>query len=97
MCVRACVRVCVCVSEKILVIFRHKKLDRNYSSMLRAVLKKVLEAALYETAALRPLTSYLTNNLSKTNKTCRRNKDELISNVRLWTPTHCTIFTTVCV
>ena len=34
------------------------------------VLSKILEAKLYKSAALRPLTSYLTNLVSKTNKTC---------------------------
>ena len=45
------------------------KLDGNYTRILRAVLKKVLEAALYKRVAVWPLTSNLTNHSSKTIKT----------------------------
>ena len=50
--------------------------------------EQILEAAHYKIAAVRPLTSFLTNLPSKMGKTYWRRKDELINNVLLWTPTH---------
>ena len=50
--------------------------------------EQILEAAPDKTTAARPLTSYLTSHPSKTSKTCFRSKDELRSDVLLWTPTH---------
>ena len=47
--------------------------------------EQILETALYKTAAVRSLTSHLTNQPGKKNKTCWRSKNEL---VLLWTPTH---------
>ena len=43
--------------------------------------EQILEAASYKTAAVRLLTSHLTNSSSKVSKTYWRSKDELISDV----------------
>ena len=50
--------------------------------------KQILEAALYKTAAVLPLTKHLINYPRKISKTYLANKLELISNVLLWTPTY---------
>ena len=54
-------------------------------------LEQVLTAAFDKTAVLRPPTAHLKNHLSMTNKTCWAllggSKDELISDVLIWTPT----------
>ena len=47
-----------------------------------------LEATLHKIAGIQPPTYHLTNHPSKTNKTLCESKDEHISNVLLWTPTH---------
>ena len=46
----------------------NKSLDRNYTRILRTVLKKTLDAKPYETMFVRPPTSNLINHPSKTNK-----------------------------
>ena len=48
----------------------------------------VLKAAPYKIAVVRPPTSHFTNRPSNTNKTCWRNKDEILSDVLLWNPIH---------
>ena len=51
----------------------------------------ILEATSHKTTVVLPFSSHLTNHPNKTNKThgqCWRSKDELISDVLLWTPTH---------
>ena len=45
--------------------------------------EQIMGPALHKTAAARPPASYLTNHLSKTNKTCDA---QLISGILLWTP-----------
>ena len=65
-----------------------KKLDVNDTRMRHAVLKKIQEATPHKTAVVLLLTSHLKNHPSKTNKTCWRRKDELISNVLRWTTIH---------
>ena len=46
--------------------------------------EQIWGVATYKTAALRPLTSHLTNYQSKT---CWTSKDKFISNIPLWSPT----------
>ena len=53
--------------------------------------EQILEATPYKTAIVPPLTSHLTNNPSKMNKSCRalREKQEQThKQYFLWTPTH---------
>ena len=47
--------------------------------------EQIPKAAHYKTAAVQPHTAYLTNHLSKMSKTCLRSKDEIISDIFLWT------------
>ena len=49
---------------------REKKLNGDYTSMLHTVLNKSKSQHSTQTAAVRPLTSHLTNQPNKTNKTC---------------------------
>ena len=49
-------------------------------------LEQILKATPYETTAVQPLTSYLKNPPSKTNK--KYNSYELIRDILQWTPTH---------
>ena len=49
-----------------------KKLDGNYTRMLRISLNKSWKQHPHETTAVRLLASHLTNHPSKTNKTCRK-------------------------
>ena len=49
--------------------------------------KQILEATPYKSTAVQPFTSHLTNH-SRHAGHCWRSKDEFISNVFLWTPTH---------
>ena len=68
-----------------------KKLHRNYTLMLHAVLSKSCKQHPTKKAAVQPLTSHLKNELGKMSRHvrhCQRNKDELISNVLVWTLTH---------
>ena len=61
-----------------------------YKDAARCI-KQILEATPYKTAAVWPSTSHLTNHPREKNSTsghCWRSKDELISDVLLWTPTH---------
>ena len=54
-------------------------------------IEQVLETAPHITAAVRPLTTHHENYQSQTNQTCRhcwRSRDELISDVLLWIPSH---------
>ena len=52
--------------------------------------EQLLEAAPHITAAVWPLTSHLTNHSrhARYDGYCWRSKDELISDILLWTPTH---------
>ena len=58
------------------------ELDKNAKSCL----KQIQEAIAYKSAAVRLLTTHLTNYPSKTNNTCK-SKDKFISGVPLWTST----------
>ena len=64
-----------------------KKRDGDYTRMIFAVLNKSCKQV-PKTAAIRPLTSHLTNHPIKLNKTCWRSNDELISNILLWICAH---------
>ena len=56
--------------------------------------EKILKAVSYKTVAVQPLTSHLTNHPKKMSKTyCWRNKDELRSDVLLWTSVDQTVKT----
>ena len=46
-----------------------RKVDGNYTTMLRNFLKQILEAALHETAAEQPLASHFSYYPRKTNET----------------------------
>ena len=68
-----------------------KKLDGNYTWMLRAVLKKFwrqhpTKQQLYD--HLPPITKTIQLRQTSHAGHCWRSKDELISNVLLWTPSH---------
>ena len=60
-----------------------KKLDGNLKKNAMYSFEEILEATLDNTAAVRPLIPHLATYPNKTSKTCRRSKDELISNVLL--------------
>ena len=69
-----------------------KKLDGNYTRMLRAILNKSLAAAPHKTPTVRA-TCPLSRNLFKSRRTrhaghCWRSRDELIRDVLLWIPQH---------
>ena len=69
-----------------------KKLDGNYTRMLRAILNKSLAATpprihqLY--GYLPPITKTIQVRRTRHAGHCWRSRDELISDVLLWTPTH---------
>ena len=68
-----------------------KKLDSNYSRMLRAILKKSWRQhptrhQLY--GHLPPITKTIQIRLTRHAGHCWRSRDELISDVLLWTPRH---------
>ena len=68
-----------------------KKLDGNNKRILRAILNKSWKQQPHEITAIRPLTSHLKNIQVKRARHAGhlwRSKDEFISNVHLWTPTH---------
>ena len=48
--------------------------------------EQILEAAHNKTAAVRPLSSHLTNHTIKIAGLCWRSKDEFVSNILQWTP-----------
>ena len=58
-------------------------LNKSYAA---SNIEQVMEAAPHKAAAVQPPTTYHENYPSWTNKTCRRSRDELISDVLLWTP-----------
>ena len=68
-----------------------KKLDGNYTRILRAI-KQVLEAAPHKAAAARPPTTHHESYPSCTGQTCVthswRSTDDLISDILLQTPSH---------
>ena len=71
-----------------------KKLDGNYTRMLRAILNKSwrqhpTKKQLY--GQLPPITKTVKVRLTRHARHCWRSGDELISDVLLWTPTHCLI------
>ena len=77
----------------------HTSVNKTYSEKTRReihknatrCLEQILEVIPHKTAAVRSLTSHLTNQSSKINKTCGcswRSKDELVSDGLLRTPTH---------
>ena len=59
-----------------------KKLDGNYTRMLRAILKKSWRQH------LPPITKSIQGRRTRHTGHCWRSRDELISNVLLWTPTY---------
>ncbi len=61
-----------------------RQLHKNAASNI----EKVLEATPDKAPTIRPPTSHHENYPSKTNNTCRKSRDKLISNVLLWTPTY---------
>ena len=61
-----------------------RKLHKNVESSI----KQVLATTPHETPTIRTLAPHHKNYTSSTNQTRRRSKDELISDVLLWTPTH---------
>ena len=68
---------------------RLEKLDRNYTRMLRAILNKSwrqhpTKDQLY--GHLPPITKTIQARRTRHAGHCRRNRDELISDVLLWTP-----------
>ena len=68
-----------------------KKLDSNYTRMLRAILKNSwrkhsLKKQLY--GHLPPITKTIKVRWTRHARHCRRSRDELISDVLLWTPSH---------
>ena len=68
-----------------------KKLDRNYTIMLRAILNKSwkqhpTKQQLY--CQLPPITKTIKIRRTSDAGHCRRSRDELISDVLLWTPSH---------
>ena len=71
---------------------REKKPDGNYARMLRAVLNKFWKQHPTQTQTIRPLTFPITKTIqvSRTRHTehCWRSRDEIISDVLLWTPTY---------
>ena len=50
--------------------------------------EQIQEATPHKRTTVWPLTSHPKKHPSKTNKTCRTSKDELISDILLWTLTH---------
>ena len=81
------VRVCV----KILIFWLEKKLDSNYTRMLQAILNKSWRQhptrhQLY--GHLPPITKTIQIRRTRHAGHCWRSRDELISDVLLWTPTH---------
>ena len=63
-----------------------KKLDGNYTRMLWAVLNKSIKQQLY--GYLPPITKTIKVRWIRHVEHCWRSKDELISNILLWTPSH---------
>ena len=68
-----------------------KKLDSNYTRMLRAILNKTwrlhpTKQQLY--GHLPPITKTIKIRRTRHAEHCRRSSDELISDVLLWTPSH---------
>ena len=61
-----------------------RELHKNATSYF----EQIQEAMPLESTAVQPLTSYLKTHPSKTKKTYWRSKDEIMSDVLLWTPTH---------
>ena len=53
-----------------------------------SIFEQILEAAPHKTAAIQPFISYLIKYKSKTNKTCWKSRNELISDILLWTTMH---------
>ena len=59
------------------------ELHKNSMSLL----EQILEATHHKITVVWPLTSHLKSHPSKTKRTCRTSKEELISDVLLWTST----------
>ena len=82
---------CGCISTTDNKMHREKaKWELHKNAM--CCFESILEAAPHKTVTAYPLASHLTNHQRKTNKTCLshswRSKDNLQSNVLLWTHTH---------
>ena len=68
-----------------------KKLDGNYTRMLQVILNKFWKQHPHKEAAVRPPATHHENiQVRRTRHAghCWRSKDELISDVLLWTPSH---------
>ena len=63
-----------------------KRLDDNYTRMLQAILKHPTKRKLY--GHLPPITKTIQVRRTRHAGHCWRSKDELISDVLLWTPSH---------
>ena len=63
---------------------QEKKLDGNYTRMLRAILNK----SWWQYGLLPPITKTIQDRRNRHAGHCWRSKDELISDVLLWTPTY---------
>ena len=78
-------------NRQLLLLFTFKKLDGNYTRMLRAILNKSLRQ--YPTrhqlyGHLPPITKTIQVRRTRHAGHCWRSRDELISDVLLWTPTY---------
>ena len=68
-----------------------KKLDGNYTRMLRAILNKSWRQQPHKVVVVRPPTTHHENYPSRRTRQaghCWRSRDELISDVLLWIPSH---------
>ncbi len=63
-----------------------KKLDSNYTRMLRAILNQSTRHQIY--GHLPPITKTIQVRRARHTEHCWRSKDELVSDVLLWTPTY---------
>ena len=89
LCVELDISTQVCVS--MYYVWLEKKLDSNYTRMLRAILNKSWRQhptrhQLY--GHLSPITKTIQVRRTRHAGHCWRSRDELISDVLLWTPTH---------
>ena len=69
---------------------QEKKLKWKLNKNAACYFEQILEATTHKTAAVRPLTSQLKNHPRRTRHKghCWRSKDELISDILVWTPRH---------
>ena len=65
-----------------------KKLDGNCVRMIKDTIKQVLEATTHKTAAVPPISKTIQIWQTRHAGHCWRSKNELISDILLWTPSH---------